>query len=75
MILEQQSTSDSGMINKCFYNFTTNVLKIEFASGAMYEYSNVPTEVYDELCKAESQGKFFNEQIKHNFSHNQLITG
>ena len=25
------------------------------------------------LCKAESQGKFFNEQIKNNYDHTQLL--
>jgi hypothetical protein len=74
MILEQQSTSDSGMIKKCFYNFTSNQLKIEFNNGQVYEYSNVPSEIYESLIKAESQGKFFNEQIKQNYQFSQLIS-
>jgi hypothetical protein len=74
MIKEQSSTVDSSMINKYVYNFATGTLKVEFTGGALYEYANVDPELYDNLCKAESIGKFFNEQIKNNFEHTQLIT-
>ena len=73
MIKEQTTTVDSSMINKYVYNFATKTLKVEFKSGALYEYANVDSDVYDNLCKAESKGKFFNEQIKNNFEHTQLL--
>ena len=73
MIKEQSSTVDSSMINKYVYNFATNTLKVEFTSGALYEYTNVDHDLYDNLCKADSVGKFFNEKIKHNFEHIQLL--
>ena len=31
------------------------------------------SETYDELTKSESTGKFFNEKIKNNFEHSQLL--
>jgi hypothetical protein len=62
------------MIKKAVYNFTTNSLKVEFNSGAVYEYANVDPLTYDEFCKAESQGKFFNEKIKNNYTNSKLIT-
>tara|TARA_R110000737_G_scaffold194202_3_gene215365 strand:+ start:287 stop:478 length:192 start_codon:yes stop_codon:yes gene_type:complete len=61
------------MINKYVYNFATKTLKVEFNSGALYEYKNVESETYDELTKSESTGKFFNEKIKNNFEHSQLL--
>ena len=73
MMIEQNSSVDSSMISRVIYNFPNKSLKIEFKSGALYEYSNVEQLVYDDLCKAESQGKFFNEQIKNNYDHTQLI--
>tara|TARA_B100000579_G_C22705120_1_gene791698 strand:- start:83 stop:310 length:228 start_codon:yes stop_codon:yes gene_type:complete len=73
MLKEQTSHVDSSMINKYVYNFSTKSLKIEFNSGALYEYTNVEPEIYDELCKAESTGKFFNEKIKNSFDHTQLL--
>lgn len=74
MLIEQVTTTDSSMIKKAIYNFTTNSLKVEFASGTLYEYVNVEPQIYDEFCKAESQGKFFNEKIKNNYSNSKLIT-
>ena len=74
MIKEQSSTVVSSMINKYVYNFATNTLKVEFTSGALYEYANVDPDLYDNLCKADSVGKFFNEKIKNNFEHIQLLT-
>jgi len=74
MIKEQSSIVDSSMINKYVYNFATKTLKVEFTGGALYEYANVEPDLYDNLCKAESIGKFFNEKIKNNFEHIQLLT-
>ena len=74
MLKEQSSTVDSSMINKYVYNFATKTLKVEFKSGSLYEYNNVESDLYDELCKSESTGKFFNEKIKNNFEHVQLLT-
>ena len=74
MLKEQSTTVESSMINKYVYNFATKTLKVEFNSGALYEYANVEPDLYDNLCKAESIGKFFNENIKNNFEHIQLLT-
>jgi len=74
MLKEQSSTVESSMINKYVYNFATKTLKVEFKSGSLYEYANVEADLYDELCKSESTGKFFNEKIKNNFEHTQLLT-
>lgn len=73
MLIEQTTTTDSTMIKKAVYNFTTNTLKVEFKSGALYEYQNVDPLMYDEFCNAESQGKFFNEKIKNNYETFKLI--
>jgi hypothetical protein len=73
MLLHSQIETDSTTIKRCFYDHTKGILKVEFNSGSLYEYEGVPSEVYDSLCKAESQGRFFNESIKSNYSHNKLL--
>lgn len=73
MLKEQTSLVDSSTIKSFVYNFVSNSLKVEFNSGMIYEYNNVNPDVYDSLCKADSQGKFFNEQIKHNFNYTKLL--
>lgn len=44
--------------------YDKGTLVIEYLSGAQYEYYDVPQEVYDELVKAESKGRFVNQNIK-----------
>lgn len=73
MMLEQTTTIDSSMLKKAVYNFTAGTLKVEFVSGTIYEYLNIDSQMYENFCKAESQGKFFNEKIKNNYEYSKLI--
>jgi hypothetical protein len=45
------------------------VMDIEFNSGQVYRYQAVPIELYKELLKAESIGKFLNENIKGTYDY------
>ena len=42
-------------------------MEVQFTKGAVYRYKDVPEEVFDELLKAESVGKFFFAKIKGKF--------
>ncbi len=44
--------------------FDSNTLEIEFISGGIYQYFDVPTEVYHLFMNASSKGTFFNKYIK-----------
>ena len=46
------------------YNAVSAVLEIEFNSGGVYQYSNVPVSVYQALINAPSHGKYFHANIK-----------
>jgi hypothetical protein len=39
-------------------------LEIEFTNGGIYRYFDVSRKVYQELLHAESQGSYFNGEIK-----------
>ncbi len=54
----------SSMMASAGYDPTSRVLKIEFASGAVYQYVDVPLDVYQELLDAPSQGRFFHSRIR-----------
>lgn len=41
---------------------------VEFKSGQVYRYTGVPLNLYQEMLKAESAGKYFIEHIKPNYS-------
>ena len=44
-------------------------LVIEYLGSTQYEYYDVPQEVYDELVKAESKGRFVNQNIKGKYKY------
>lgn len=46
------------------YDAATNTLEVEFKTGSVYDYSNVPEDIYTGLMSAPSHGKYFNEFIK-----------
>lgn len=49
------------------YDWTMNILEVEFNSGAIYQYADVPPTEYVDLTCADSVGKFFNKEIKGNY--------
>lgn len=70
-----ENENKSSAIKNVTYNAHTRALKVQFIGGQLYEYQNVPVEVYDEFCQAESLGKFFNENIKTKFNKDEMIIG
>lgn len=46
------------------YDPETNLLEIEFLSGSIYRYYNVPESKYHGLMSAPSKGQYFDDYIK-----------
>lgn len=46
------------------YDETTATLEIEFRSGGIYQYFDVPQQVYDGLLSAPSHGRYFATEIR-----------
>ena len=57
----------SSLIASVGYSKHALVLAIEFSSGAVYEYDDVPAECFEQLVQAESCGRFFNRAIRDRF--------
>lgn len=55
------------MISWTEYDEQEQELDVTFKNGAVYTYSKVPKEVYEQFLKAPSQGKFFNANIKETY--------
>ncbi|MGN6568183.1 MAG: KTSC domain-containing protein [Flavipsychrobacter sp.] len=55
---------DSTTINSLAYNPDDRLLEIEFQGGKVYHYYDVPESIYYSLLKAESAGRYFNENIR-----------
>jgi hypothetical protein len=41
-----------------------SVLELEFNSGAIYQYQQVPKHIYEKLLASESKGRYFAEFIR-----------
>lgn len=54
----------SSQIEAIGYDEASKTLAVKFKKGAVYQYQNVPAELYKQFSKAESLGKFFGATIK-----------
>ena len=55
---------DSSAISSIGYDDRSAVLEVEFSSGAVYDYLNVPKRVYRDLLKASSKGSFVSRRVR-----------
>ncbi len=46
------------------YDEKSEILEILFRRGGIWQYHEIPVEVYNELMNAESHGSYFNFEIK-----------
>lgn len=51
------------------YDETNQTLTIAFKNGGLYEYSDVPPSIWEDLTTASSAGSFFAQQIKGVFDY------
>lgn len=63
------------MIASAGYDAPTRVLEIEFLSGLVYRYSDVPVDVYDALVDAPSNGRLFQSRIRNAFPCHRAEVG
>ena len=50
------------------YDPLTKILEIEFNSGGIYQYFNVPKSEYEALMSASSHGSYFHAYIKDQYA-------
>lgn len=54
------------------YDGGTETLEVEFNTGAIYQYYNVPQHIYDELIQSPSKGQFMHIYIKNAYSFSRV---
>lgn len=62
----------STSLNAATYQDQSALLELEFRSGAIYRYSGVPAQTYQELLRAESKGGYFNQHIRNRFAYTKI---
>ena len=68
-VLEEEETFamlpvTSGMASAIGYNSNNEVLQVEFNNGAVYQYSDIDEDTWNDLYTSEAVGKYFNQNIK-----------
>ena len=62
----ERETVRSSNLASIGYDEINNILEIEFNHGGIYQYLNVPLDVYEELINANSHGSYFSANIRNN---------
>lgn len=55
---------ESRSITAAGYDEASQTLSVQFKSGAVYQYKDVPRETFDAFMAAESKGRFFQESVR-----------
>jgi hypothetical protein len=63
---------DSTTIIKSTYDTESKEMMVEFKNGTKYQYQEVPHSIYTKFRMAESQGKFFSNDIAKKFKYSKL---
>ena len=63
---------ESSMIRSIGFDASTSTLEIEFNSGAVWQYFDFPESKWYEFRNAESKGKYFNREIKNQYSESRV---
>jgi len=58
---------ESTSLDSIGYDSAEQKLEVEFKHGAVYEYLDVPAEVFEAFLAADSKGSFFNSDIKNSY--------
>ena len=69
--MERKSVTSSNILS-IGYDEESQVLEVEFKYGGIYQYIDVPKDVYDNLMSAPSIGKTFHMSVKQVFAHKKV---
>lgn len=62
----------SSVVAHISYNADDATLRIRFVSGMVYDYKNVPPEIYEAMKHSDSKGTYLNKYIKGNFDFKKV---
>lgn len=62
----------SSVLTTVKYDENAKTLDVEFHSGAVYRYADVPAETFQNLLSAKSKGRYFGAHIRKCFAAERL---
>jgi hypothetical protein len=72
VIYVERQPVDSCNLKTVGYDTHLKNLEIEFHSGMVFQYQNVPSHIYANLLSAQSTGTFFTDNIKNRYRSKRL---
>lgn len=60
---------DSEALASVGYDPASHVLEVEFASGRVYQYFDVPRHEVERLLRAPSQGAYFSDRVRDRYRY------
>ena len=67
-----RSPVESTAVASLGYDASSSTLEVEFTSGSVYRYFDVPEAEYRRLLAAESIGEYLNRQIRPKYRYTQV---
>ena len=55
------------------YDPASAILEVEFNTGTVYQYFDVPEHVHQGLMNASSHGQFLNDNIKYHYRYQRAV--
>ena len=68
----QRVVLESTTLGSAGHDDQAAVLELQFRNGAVYQYSPVPPQLYRDLLRAESKGRYFNQSIRGRYSYQRI---
>ncbi len=62
----------SSNLKKAVFDTESKNLEITFNNDSIYEYKNVPWDIFTKFRLSESQGKFFNNNISKIYKYSKI---
>ena len=59
---------ESSSLRSIGYDRATATLEVEFSSGGVYRYADVPPELWSAFRHADSKGRFFQDHVRDRFT-------
>lgn len=67
--MEWIDTPESSNIVRFGYDDGNRILKVEFRNGSVYDYFDIPDQVFNGMRNAPSKGQYLAQQVKGNFRY------
>lgn len=69
--MNRQSVESSNLAS-VGYDAENEILEVEFKHGGVYQYFDVPQNVYEELMNVSSHGVYFSANIRNDYDYQKM---